>query len=87
LKDLKALEVKYKNMKAAAKKNLAKNAMEMKKTGGGTAQIELGNSFNISETQIDGLQNKFDSDFVDDPTENESLGLYDDTLPTRKRLI
>lgn len=58
------IQTKYRNMKCASKKDLSTSAKEIKKTGGGSAQISLSNNFNFSAAQIVGIPNRFDSDSV-----------------------
>lgn len=64
-KTVNQLKVKYKNLKAETKKQLASNSKEMMKTGGGSASIDLSNDFEFSEKQISGLVNPFDSDNIE----------------------
>jgi hypothetical protein len=44
------------------KKEAARNALELKKTGGGPASLTYNCSFDFDDTQIRGLDNIFDSD-------------------------
>jgi Myb/SANT-like DNA-binding domain len=73
LKTVTELHTKYKNLKAATKTSLSHNAKEMKMTGGGSADIKNESVFNFSETQISGLNNKFDDDVYEQ--ENITIGI------------
>ena len=66
-------------MKASSKQSLAKNAKEIKQTGGGSALLELTNTFDFSTTQIEGLTNKYDDDYTPHDEENSELLGEDET--------
>lgn len=68
VKTLQEIQKKYQNMKCIAKKEIAASALEIKKTGGGTASViteSVSSVYDFSATQIEGHQNIFDSDYVD----------------------
>lgn len=91
---------KYKNLKAARKKNLSNNAREMKQTGGGTAKIvteaeeEL---FGFTDSQIVGLNNPVDDDSPEvkidsnpisfTPSSSMSVVIKSETKPSLKRKL
>lgn len=56
------IQRKYTNMKYIMKKEMTENAKEVKKTGGGSAFVNLSNDFAFSPKQIIGVPNMFDSD-------------------------
>jgi len=62
MKTSEQLRTKYKNLKVESKKKLSANAREIQKTGGEPAILDLTNDFDISETEISGFNNRFDSD-------------------------
>jgi len=62
-KTLIEIQAKYRNMKTLMKKELSLNVKEIKKTGGGSADINISNDFGFSQEQITGLTNQFDSDW------------------------
>lgn len=73
-KSLKSLQDKYKNEKKLAKQRLSQNKSEMRKTGGGTFEMDCTEDFGFSQEQISGLTNKFDSDFITvEENEKEAL--------------
>ena len=60
-------------MKASSKQSLAKNAKEIKQTGGGSALLEVTNTFDFSTKQIEGLTNKYDDDYTSHGQENSEM--------------
>lgn len=73
VKTIEQLKKKHKNLKTAAKRTLSNNAKEIKKTGGGQANLEvLDEDFGLSSEQIVGLDNQFDSDANNFPKDLEN---------------
>lgn len=83
-KSLAEIQKKYQNMKTLAKKEIAGNSLEMKKTGGGKATITISDDtsiFDFNAKQIEGFQNQFDSDYVNLSSAADNVTLVSDSEP------
>jgi hypothetical protein len=85
---------KYRNEKKAAKKRLSMNKSEILKRGGGSAKLSDDDNFGFSQAQIQGLDNKFDCDFIQDAEivieesmEDDFESSYFETPQTSKRSL
>jgi hypothetical protein len=71
-KTVEQLKKKYTNFKSAVKRTLSNNAKEIKKTGGGPALLADTDDFGFASEQINGLTNRFDSDFHATTSQNSN---------------
>lgn len=96
---MKELQIKYKNEKSLAKKRLSCNAKEIRKTGGGSANLSAAEDFVFSQEHLGGIYNRFGEDCSDNEIETEcstksqslldecsSLGPSSNSYPLKRRV-